>query len=260
MEDIVVKSYNELNSVLYDIPKNQYGRHRSNYVYRGMADVNWEIKTSLIRLGGNYDKVERPLLRAFRKYAEPGWLPSDTVWMQMTVGQHHGLPTRLIDWTSSPQVAVHFATAEREHLDKDGVVWCVDVGEMRKHLPPILVSILENEYAVLFSIEMLEILSKISDLDQLGTQYGPFMLFFEPPSLDSRIVNQGGVMSVLPGSKLVPSEFLKTHPSLYFRIIIPSKIKKEVRDKLDQANVNERMLFPGLDGLSQWLKRYYETW
>ena len=86
------------------------------------------------------------------------------------------------------------------------------------------------------------------------------MLFFEPPSLDSRIVNQGGIMSILPDSNLIPSDFLKSHPNLYFRIIIPSYIKKEVRDKLDQANVNERMLFPGLDGLSQWLKRYYETW
>ena len=260
MKDIIVNNYNELIAVLYDIPKTQYGRHRSNYVYRGMADKTWDIQTSLIRLGGNYEKVEGPLIRAFRKYAEPGWLPSDSVWMQMTVGQHHGLPTRLVDWTTSPQVAVHFATAEKDHLDKDGVIWCVDVVGMCQLLPPILIEILDKEYASLFSIEMLEHLSKISDLDNLGKDSGAFMLFFEPPSLDSRIVNQGGIMSILPDSNLIPSDFLKSHPNLYFRIIIPSYIKKEVRDKLDQANVNERMLFPGLDGLSQWLKRYYETW
>jgi hypothetical protein len=41
------------------------------------------------------------------------------------------------------------------------------------------------------------------------------------------------------------------------QIVVPAELKWEVRDKLDQANINERTLFPGLDGLSRWLERYY---
>lgn len=50
---------------------------------------------------------------------------------------------------------------------------------------------------------------------------------------------------------------LDTHPELCRRVIIPAELKWEVRDKLDQANIPERTLFPGLDGLSRSLARYY---
>ena len=54
-------------------------------------------------------------------------------------------------------------------------------------------------------------------------------------------------------------DWLKRHPKVYRKIIIPAALKWEVRDKLDQANITERTLFPGLDGLSRWLERYYTT-
>jgi len=50
---------------------------------------------------------------------------------------------------------------------------------------------------------------------------------------------------------------LAQHPDLCYKVIIPVKLKWEVRDKLDQANINERTLYPGLDGLCMWLRRYY---
>ena len=51
--------------------------------------------------------------------------------------------------------------------------------------------------------------------------------------------------------------WVRDHPDLARRVVIPSGLKWEVRDKLDQANITERVLYPGLDGLSRWLRRQY---
>lgn len=254
--DIKVKTWLHVIEILYDIPKGVHNRHRSDYVYRGVADKNWELETSLIRLGGDYINVESPLVRSFRKYAEPGQLPKEGSWVELAIAQHHGLPTRLLDWTVSPQVALHFATAEENHYDKDAAIWCVDVVKARSILPEKLRDFLQQEYAYLFSVEMLDRISNLNDFDKLRSET-EFVLFFEPPSLDARIVNQGAILSVMPGADLILSDFLSSHPDLCKRVIIPKDLKWEIRDKLDQDNVTERTLFPGLDGLGQWLKRYY---
>ena len=255
--EIRPSSWKNLIEILYDIPKDPtINRYRSNFGYRGLANSKWKLETSLVRLGGSYEKVEGPLLRSFVKYAESNSLPSDNVWELLAIAQHHGLPTRLLDWTVSPQVALHFATAELEHYDEDGVIWCVDINAARQHLPKDFQDILAREYAYLFSVEMLDFIKSLKDFD---TQYpgDNFILFLQPPSLDARIVNQAAVLSVMPDPSMHISDYLDQNPGLYKRIIIPKELKWEIRDKLDQDNITERSLFPGLDGLSRWLKRYY---
>ena len=76
-------------------------------------------------------------------------------WFDSRLPSIIGCPRRVLDWTVSPKVALHFATAEEEHYDKDGVVWCVDVRQVRDLLPMPLQSILDDELAFLFSVEML---------------------------------------------------------------------------------------------------------
>ena len=95
----------------------------------------------------------------------------------------------------------------------------------------------------------------LTDLRNLGDE--DYVLFLEPPSLDDRIVNQYALFALMSRAEAALDEWLEPRPELARRLVIPAELKWEVRDKLDQANVTERVLFPGLDGLSRWLARYY---
>src|SRR6185295_7602551 len=89
----------------------------------------------------------------------------------------------------------------------------------------------------------------------------PFVMFFEPPSLDPRIVNQWGLFSFMNRLDLRLDTWLADNSAhdknVVRKIIIDAEAKWEIRDKLDGMNMSERVIMPGLDGLSTWLKRWY---
>jgi hypothetical protein len=254
----VVKSWNELTDRLYaESWQANLGRFRSKYAFRGMQDAAADLSTSLSRLGGNYPRQEGHLLRNFRKYAHRDSVPGDSVWNWLSLAQHHGLPTRLLDWSFSPFVALHFATQNFETFSTDGVVWCVDYAAAHRMLPARLQRQLKDQQADVFTAEMLaREADSLPAFDKLA-RGKRFVLFLEPPSLDERIVNQFALFSTMSSPTAQMDAWITAHGKLATKIVIPASLKWEVRDKLDQANINERVLFPGLDGLSRVLKRYY---
>jgi hypothetical protein len=256
MEEIRAESWLELQEHLFaDSWQEELSRHRSDFVYRGESDERNVLTTSLMRLGGDYGALEQHLLRSFRRYAQRRDVPVDALWNWLALAKHHNLPTRLLDWSYSPYVALHFVTASAGRYDVDGAVWMVDFVRAHEQLPERLSEALELEGGSALTAETLQAVApSLREFDALGED---FVVFFEPPSLDQRIVNQYGLFSAMPGPSARVDDWLERHPELGRRIVIPAELKWEVRDKLDQANVTERVLFPGLDGLSAWLKRYY---
>jgi hypothetical protein len=255
--DTRVTTWTELQSKLYEGSwQKDLKRFRSPFAFRGLSDAKVIPETTLTRLGGEYPRREQSLLRNFRKYAHRSTTQPDSVWNWIALAQHHGLPTRLLDWSFSPYVALHFATVDQSEWGNDAIIWCVDCVKMKKHLPGKLRQLLRGEESDVLTVEMLDRASPTLDAFEKLSQR-PFVAFFEPPSLDDRIVNQAALFSVTSRATMSLSAWLQKHKELFHRILIPAKLKREIRDKLDQANINERILFPGLDGLSQWLTRYY---
>lgn len=266
----VAESWTHLLDLLYADSWNPgLNRHRSPYVFHGSHNADFSLITSLQRLGGDLRASERHLLRNFRKYADRDSSSGDSIWHWLSLGQHHGLPTRLLDFTYSPLVALHFATRELDHFQHDGVIWRVNHARVNEALPTPLRGQLAHEGAQAFTVELLQNampavstggrfdLSPLSELERMADP--TFMAFIEPPSIDARIVQQYALMGFLSDPDQAVDEWLLNHPGTCSRVIVPARLKWQVRDYLDQSNVNERTLFPGLGGLARWLAMYYST-
>jgi hypothetical protein len=258
VQELVATSWQDALEHLYaESWQDGLRRFRSTLAYRGVSRFGRDLRTGLSRLTVNPAAVEPHLLRNFRKYAEER--PEarfDSIWHWLALAQHHGLPTRLLDWTYSPLVALHFVTEHADAVDSDGVVWCVDYVKAKTLLPAPLESALRRESCDVFTPELLA--EAVQSLDELAALSDvPALVFLEPPALDQRIVAQYALFSLLTTPDSDMGAWTTEHDQMCRRIVIPSSVKWEIRDKLDQANVTERVLYPGLDGLCLWLRRYY---
>jgi hypothetical protein len=140
-------------------------------------------------------------------------------------------------------------------MNVDGSVWMMNFVDANRLLPARLKRILRDEGSDTATVDMLNVFGSLREFDRAARK--PFVVFLEPPSLDPRIVNQLALFSLMSSPAATLDVWLAGRPEVARRVIVPAALKWEVRDKLDQANINERVLFPGLDGLSRWLTRYY---
>src|SRR3954453_13952215 len=256
MEITTLQTWRELDDAISDRSWGSHPQHaRPTVVFRGLARSDYSNITSLARLEGDYPALERHLLRNFRKYAYQR-APGPTTWDWLALGQHHGLPTRLLDWTFSPLGALHFATSTwPEH---DAVLWSVDCARVHDALPPVLRELLDAEGSLVFTTEQLALVApEVGHPAPLQGGDGPFGLFFEPPTFDERIASQAAVLSVMSDPTCELGTWLEAHPGLGRAWRLPAELKLDVRARLDQAQITERSLMPGLDGLAAWLRRYY---
>jgi hypothetical protein len=231
-----------------------------------MDCATWELETSLQRLpkksNTNVRLVERSLIRNFRKYASAGAFGERSEWYVLAVAQHNGLPTRCLDWTASPLVAAHFACGDENYKNDDGAIWCVHAGILRE-INECMAATLGGSAWVYDTRHLEKTFTDLDALDQRRSddETEDLMFLWEPPSLDARIANQFGLLSVMNEASASQNRFLQKYcqkyPQLVLRIIIEARMKSEARAMLDQNNISERTLFPGLPGLCDWLKRYY---
>jgi hypothetical protein len=260
---IVIRSLGEfIDRVTPENPDPVTGRRRDTGVYRGASDAAAPLLTSLDRLGGDSPPhtkadLEEHVLRNFIRYARPH-TPSSTEndWEELISAQHHGVPTRLLDWTYSPLVATFFATRPATGPERERAVWRLDWQRVHRafRFPPLALLIRDLEtvldeggHATPWQIFMRD------------RNAHPFACLVEPPSLDGRIVAQAAAFTICSDKWNSFDEFLRSHElgDALTKFVIPAECVAQFRDQLDLVGVDERRLFPDLDGVAAAIRRYY---
>jgi hypothetical protein len=260
--EVTVNSLGDLiDKVTPTEPDPRTGRRRDSGVYRGDGNPAWPLLTSLDKLGGpgsphSKAGLEEHILRNFIRYSRPYFsTPPVNEWEVLVAAQHHGLPTRLLDWTYSPLVAAHFATLSGEPKS-DRVVWRLDWKSVHRcfRLPELALLIQDLE-GILGSGRPMTPWALFSG----AADAKPFACMFEPPSLNARIVAQSATFTLCSDKRVPFDRFLEGHGlgSVLTKFIIPAREAARFRDQLDLVSVDERRLFPDLDGVAAEIRRYY---
>ena len=258
--DTEVRSLGELiDRVTPESPDPVSGRRRDSCVYHGSADVSRALLTSLDRLGGvdpphRKTTLEEHILRNFARYSRPHLPHATDEWELLVAAQHHGVPTRLLDWSYSPLVAAHFATIGDQRVDR--VIWRLDWKRMHREFGfPELALLIEDLQRLIGEDHEFTPWRLIAE----GRKAKPFACMIEPPTLDARISAQTATFTLCSDTAHSFDEFLAKHglADALTRFVIPITSIDRVRDQLDLAGMDERRLFPDLDGVAAQMRRYY---
>lgn len=211
-------------------------RYRDDWIFRGHSDINWKLvpKAGRDTFRGN----DRTLFETWKRGAIEFLSPRpDNDWDWLAIAQHHGLTTRLLDWTVNPLNAAFFALhgqMERpEEADRPAVI-----------------------HAAKFEGALAESISTSRTDPDPMTSGG--VLIFRPRGIVPRITRQGGLFTI-HGPPNTSLESLPTGSVLLDQIVIRPEYRARLLTELAFYGISSASLFPDLDGLSRFLNWSFDS-
>ena len=238
------------------------------FLFRGLTNTSYELLPGLFRMARYKNELRN-------KYPENEWgilqhfiidgisyrsdIAFDDVFRWVQLAQHYGVPTRLLDWTWNPMVALYFSC--EGNYNNDGCVWALHFNRYKDNF-------IKSTNAEKNPIETTEKLIK-KELHGQNIQY-PFII--SPYYFDSRMSAQDSMFMVWGSERIKLEDILENEriPIVDYsngfksqlngcmvKCIIDKGYKRIILNQLDKIGINEKSLFPGLDGIGRRIEAIY---
>jgi hypothetical protein len=261
MKDINISTMKQLIESLNELP--------THYIYRGHSDEVWRLQSTLERILGSKfetesEKYENYALNSFQSkfhlYDKLNDKPKTKLeWL--SIMQHYGVPTRMIDFTTSPYVALYFALENASKIaDKSFAIYAIDYRELQKKS---LAYIKEKDKTI--NIEYNDLPYKQDDLFNKIIDIHSYEILWviEPIISNLRLDRQSGCF-LITGCKSLTIEALLAS-DIYLNVdcskfVIPGVLWDNIYTLLEKMNINSKTIYGDLEGLSKSIELFIKAY
>jgi hypothetical protein len=212
--------------------------------WRGQSVSDWDLVSSIHRQDEMVD--ESSIMTRFKLKASTRRenCPSkDDLVGWLFLMQHYGLPTRLLDWSESPLIALFFAVEEIKYKNEDSAIWALNPEQLnRSQSNPNEGILLPNNERTIRSVY-----SAFGSNDKPPCE----VLSLLPDHNDIRQMLQQSVFTIHENK--TPINLLPKAESFLIKIIIPKEKKYFFKEFLDQIGIDRSSIFPDLENLAKYI-------